>query len=90
MSFAWPTALNSCRADTSSRPLASTLSRSSPRPEATAPDEIMITSMPASRSAATWSTSALMRVKSNVPSRRVSTLLPIFTVTLLYLFIITV
>ena len=79
MSFTCPTAEKSCRWSTlSSRRTDCT----SLRPDATAPEETRMTSMPRRRKPATWSTSADMRVTSSVPSSRVRTLLPTLTVIL--------
>ena len=47
--------------------------------EAMAPEEIRMISTPDLCSSAIWSTSADIRVTSNVPSRRAKTLLPTFT-----------
>ncbi len=70
----------SCRAESPSRrELSTCMSRSSPRPEATAPDDTSITSIPgASQFGHLVDDRALMRVMSSIPSARVSTLLPIF------------
>ena len=56
------------------------------RPEATAPDETRMNSVPARCRRANWSTSAEMRVVSGRPSSRVSTLLPILTTMRRYFF----
>ena len=81
--MACPTAEKSCRCATLSIRRTG-MPFSSPRPLATAPDEIKMTSTPARRNSATWSTRADIRVMSNAPSLRVSTLLPIFTAMRLY------
>src|SRR5699024_7814872 len=80
MSLACPTAEKSWRWSTLSNFLVGCTSL---RPEATAPEETSIISMPALCSSAIWSTKADMRVTSRVPSRRVKTLLPILTAILL-------